>query len=569
MKGLRINQHFRSRYFLAAIAGLLWTAAFPNIGMAGLGWIAPGLLAASALGKRPGESFRIGYVGGLVHYLTMLYWLLLIPYRWYGIPVAPATGWIALSGFLALAPAAWVWLINSVPLARSKPEGATTGSQVTGEGLLHTGVLSPSWLRRTIWALTGAAAWVASEMYLSRIFGGFPWDLLGVSQYPMVPLIQFASVTGVYGISFLLVWSSLSLLSGGIALIRRPTVRSVWIGEVFVPLLVVAVLFNIGLRYLHRETAPERTLKLMLMQPSIPQTVIWDAAEDARRFDHLVQWSDQVLTTNRADVLIWPESAVPKMVRYDTNTFNAITNLALRHHVWMIVGSDDAEPKAGAANPDEADYFNSSFLVSPEGELRQRYIKRNLVIFGEYLPLQHWLPFLRVFTPITGGFTPGTHPVQFNLAALDVKTSVLICFEDAFPQLAQGDVDPGTDFLVNITNDGWFGESAEQWQHAVTAVFRAVENRLPLVRCTNNGLTCWVDANGRIRDIFRDDRGTIYGPGFMTVEIPLAGKNALHQLTLYTRYGDWFGWGCVAVAGAVLLRKLIPGFGLLKSRHAS
>jgi apolipoprotein N-acyltransferase len=346
-------------------------------------------------------------------------------------------------------------------------------------------------------------------------------------------------------------------------------VRSAWIGEIFIPLLIVAVLFNAGLRHLRREIAPERTLKVMLMQPSIPQTVIWDAAEDVRRFEHLVEWSSQILNTNHADVLVWPESAVPKMVRYDTNTFNAITNLAVRHHVWMIVGSDDAEPKAGAANPDEADYFNSSFLVSPNGELRQRYIKRNLVIFGEYLPLQNWLPFLRVFTPITGGFVPGTHPVQFDMAPLAVKTSVLICFEDVFPQLAPSDVHHDTDFLVNITNDGWFGESAEQWQHGVSAVFRAVENRLPLVRCTNNGLTCWVDANGRIREIFSDNRGTIYGPGFLAAEIPLGAKGALHEPTFYTRHGDWFGWGCVAIAGAVLLRRLIPTFGLLKSRHAS
>ena len=123
-----------------------------------------------------------------------------------------------------------------------------------------------------------------------------------------------------------------------------------------------------------------------------------------------------------------------------------------------------------------------------------RYIKRKLVIFGEYVPLADWLPFLKYLTPIQGGFTPGRRPVSFPLPGLRAKTSVLICFEDIFPHLVREHVDDDTDFLVNLTNNGWFGESAAQWQHAANAVFRAVENGLPLVRCANNGLTCWVDA---------------------------------------------------------------------------
>jgi apolipoprotein N-acyltransferase len=260
--------------------------------------------------------------------------------------------------------------------------------------------------------------------------------------------------------------------------------------------------------------------------------------------------------TNQVDLLIWPEAAVPKLLRYDKETFEAITGLARRHHVWFIVGSDDAEPRAGSNNPDDADYFNSSFLISPEGKLMERYVKRNLVIFGEYLPLRAWLPFLKYFTPIEGGFTPGTHSVQFALPDLGVQTSVLICFEDTFPQLARTDVRPETSFLVNITNDGWFDEGPAQWQHAVTALFRTVENRLPLVRCSNNGLTCWMDAQGRMRDVFRDSRGTIYGPGYLLAEIPLAAGRE-HPVTFYTRHGDWFGWGCVGIAGIWLIRRMI------------
>jgi apolipoprotein N-acyltransferase len=135
-----------------------------------------------------------------------------------------------------------------------------------------------------------------------------------------------------------------------------------------------------------------------------------------------------------------------------------------------------------------------------------------------------------------------------------VKTSTLICFEDVFPQLAREYVQADTDFLVNLTSDAWFGEGAAQWQQAATAVFRAVENRVPLVRCCNNGLTCWADATGRLHDILKDPAGSVYGPGFMTIEIPVGVKR---EPTFYNRHGDWFGWACVSVTGFVFARKTI------------
>ena len=585
MKGFWANPFIRSRYPLAMGAGLVLAAAFPPIGIAGFAWVAPGLMVAVAGGRSGGERFRIGYVAGLAHYLAMLHWLLLIPFRWHGVPIGPAAGWLALGGFLALYPATWVWLVCPVQSPKSEvrspksevrsQESGSGGQELEGSGMVsglhlgmegYTGLLPRSWVGRAVWAVSGAAVWVALEMVVARVLGGFPWDLLGVSQYGLVPLIQIASVTGVYGVSFVVAWVSLALLSGALMLIRRPTVRSIWVGEIFLPVLVVAVIFNFGLRQL-REAPPQAiSLQVILVQPSIPQTLIWDPRADDTRFQDLLRLTEQALT-NQADILIWPESAVPKLLRYDTNTFSAITGLAQRHHVWMIVGSDDAEPSPNAANPDVTDYSNSSFLVSPQGQLVERYLKRNLVVFGEYIPLQRWLPFLKYFTPVQGGFTAGTGPVPFDLPDLHVKTSVLICFEDIFPQLARGDVRPDTDFLVNITNDGWFGRSAAQWQQAITALFRTVENGVPLIRCCNNGLTCWIDAQGRMRDVFRDDRGTIYGAGFKTVKIPVMAPGETHAPTFYTRHGDWFGWGCVAVAVLVLVRRLTEKIGQKEFRQ--
>jgi apolipoprotein N-acyltransferase len=549
------NSLIRSRYPLAILAGLLLAAAFPKIGIAGFAWIAPALMLAAGLGKSGWERFRIGYVAGLAYYLASLYWLLLIPYRWHSIPLGPAAGWLSLSAYVALYPATWVWLLAEVrspqPTVHS-PESAPPAWLPEA----FAGVLARSWGERTLWAMSGAALWVALEMIVARLFTGFPWNPLAASQYRMVPLIQIASITGVYGVSFLLVWSSLSLLSAGLIVVLRPTLRSAWVGEIILPLVVVAAVFNFGFRQLATQAPSDRTLKVTLVQPSIPQTLIWDTSRDRERFLELIHLSEQALT-NRPDLLVWPEAAVPSYARWDTNIYPAITNLVRQHHVWLILGSDDLGMPEHPAHAEDYEYYNASFLVTPEGDFVSRYRKRNLVVFGEYIPLVRWLPFVKWFTPIEGGFTPGNRVVPFRLTNPDVKTSTLICFEDIFPFLAREAGEEDTDFLVNLTNNGWFGESAAQWQHAAAALFRAVENSLPLVRCSNNGLTGWVDVHGRLRQIFRDDRGTIYGAGFMTAEIPLLASGEKRAPTFYHQHGDWFGWTCVGVMAMTLARRLV------------
>jgi apolipoprotein N-acyltransferase len=548
---LRASSLFRSRFSLAIAAGLLLAMSFPLFGIAGFAWVAPGLLIAAALGTRGWERFRIGFVGGLTHYLVSLYWLLLIPYRWHSIPLGPAAGWLALGAFLGLFPATWVWLC--VPT--KTPSGGPQKCLEFGPWTLHSGLLPLSWPGRFLWCISSAAIWVALEMLVARIFTGFPWDLLGVSQYRMVPLIQIASITGVYGISFLVVWGSLSLLCAAFAVLRQPTVRYAWLGETLVPLAAIFALFGFGIHQIRHSPAAPRILKVTFVQPSIPQTLIWDESRDDERFQQLIHLSEEALT-NKPDLLLWPEAAVPKLLRWDKGTFSAVTNLAGSHHVWMIIGADDMEIMPAPYGKERREYYNSSFLISPEGHLVNSYHKRALVIFGEYIPLVTWLPFIKWFTPIEGGFTSGDKVVPFRLTDPDVTTSVLICFEDVFPHLAREYAEPDTDFLVNLTNNGWFGEGAAQWQHATSALFRAVENGLPLLRCSNNGLTCWVDAHGRIQQILRDQNGRIYGPGCMTTEIPLLPLGELRQRTFYYHHGDCFGWICATWGIWVVARRI-------------
>jgi apolipoprotein N-acyltransferase len=524
----------RNRYLWAVAAGLVLAAAFLKWNVAGFAWLAPALILFAAFGKSTKQAFRIGYTAGITHYLASLYWLLLIPVPW-AWKWAPMLGWLALSAFLALGIGTWTWLSWKLfPAALP----------VFEKDLLTAAdaFLASRWSSRTVWSLGSAALWVALEMIVARIFGGFPWNLLGASQYRMIPLIQIASFTAVYGVSFLIVWMSLAMLSAGLAIVRKPAMRSAWIGEIILPMAVVG--FTYGEGY-HRTMRPEPghpEMTVALIQPSIPQTLIWDQAGDERRFQELLRLSEASLA-GHPSLVIWPEAAVPKMVRYYEDISNSIVQFATNYNVWMIIGSDDAEPHPHATTANETDFFNSSFLVSPKGQLVGRYVKQNLVMFGEYVP--RWLPFAKYLTPIGGGFTPGNGPVPFRLENLKVNVSVLICFEDVFPQLARKCVFGDTDFLVNLTNDGWFDEGPAQWQHAASAVFRAVENAVPLVRCSNNGLTCWVDSHGVIREVFVSQKDGIYGAGYLTVRIPTLFPGEARAPTFYRQHRDWFGWGCV------------------------
>jgi apolipoprotein N-acyltransferase len=561
----------RNRLAIAFAAGLLQAAAFPKLSLAGAAWVAPGMMVYACAGASNAVKFRTGYVAGIGFYLAALYWLLFIP-----VSFLPIVGWIALASFLALYPATWVWLCwKAFPSARGRQKANEQISESSSEnislpqrlrlslfGLLARPagpadspstesslsraeiLLSISFGRRALWFMTSAALWVAMEMILARFLSGFPWNFLGASQYRMIPLTQISTVTGVYGVSFLVVWVSMAMGSALLLLSRSPLSKSRWVGELIPPALAIACVCFYGMRRIvHYEPSP-RTIKAALIQPSIPQTLIWDEKENAYRFDQLLKLSEQALQEN-PQLVVWPEASVPNMLRYNKETAEAVIKLTTSHKVWLILGSDDAEPRPGTGEK-EYDFFNSSFAVSPEGRIAGNYKKRRLVIFGEYIPFVKQLPFLKIFSPAgENGFTPGEKTAPFVLDNLKVKTSILICFEDTFPHLVPEYAQEDVDFLLNLTNNGWFGESAAQWQHAAMAVFRAIENNIPLIRCANNGLTCWVDELGRMHNAYFADSNDVYKPGYKIVEVPILTNGYTRTRTFYNQHGDLFGWTCM------------------------
>lgn len=528
---LKLATH-QQRFACATVAGLLLTLAFPEFNLAALAWVAPGFLLLATAGTTPRDAFRIGYAAGLAHYLSSLCWLLLIPF-----PQMAWLAWLALSAYCALYPALWTWLCwKLVPMADSNSPEKNAASRVACCG----SILLVSWCRRQLWLLSCAAAWVALELTRGWLLTGFPWNYLGVSHYQTLPLAQIASVTGVLGLSFLLVWFSAALLCTGVSIIRRPTERWVWFGEIFCPMAALMLVVGWGFVRLSRTESEVRHLRVALVQPSIPQKIKFNPEENAKAFQRVLDLSKMALAT-KPDLLIWPEAVVPGFLRFDEKLLTAVTGLARTNNVWILLGADDAARRQ--AHFEEADYFNSAFLIAPDGRLAGKYDKRHLVIFGEYVPLAKWLPFLKWLTPIGAGFTPGTEPGRLELAhpVHGATLAPLICFEDLFPRFARESA-AGADILMNLTNDGWFGRGAQQWQHAANAAFRAIETGRPLVRCANNGLTCWVDVHGRLHETHFGDSPDVYAAGFKTARIPIGPR----VKTFYQRHGDWFGWSCVA-----------------------
>ena len=546
-----LNRRF-ARHGMAVVAGLLLTAAFPNWNMAGAAWLAPGLLLFAAMGGK--NAFSIGWTAGMVHALTSLVWLLNIPFKTLGMPLLPGLGWIALSAYVALYPALWAWFCwkfvdwnGQTPSLRQFAEKST--------------------LERTFWCLLCGALWVALEMVRFRFLSGFPWNPLGASQYRLLPLIQVASVGGVHSVSFLVAWTSVSIAASVAVMVASRPVRPIdsmsgaFAGsrEAFLPILAVGLCVGFGMHKIFDAPKETRSFKAALIQPSIPQTLIWDTNANEVRFQEIMDLSKKALAA-KPDLLVWPESGLPQAS--DTN-LAVLFELAKSNHVWIIINADEFEPDSPSSTTGKS--YNSAFLISPDGKFAESYRKNRLVIFGEYIPLVRWLPFLKWLMPdgwAEGGFTSGDVATQFLTDSPEVQSSVLICFEDGFPQEARRHTEPGTDVLINLTNDGWFGRGATQWQQAAMAIFRAIENGIPLIRCTNDGVTCWIDSAGRARQIFNAE--DIYGTGYLIAEVPLP-QAGTRLSTYFNRNGDVFGWACVALAGLRGMR-LLAGLRFRRSK---
>jgi apolipoprotein N-acyltransferase len=499
------------RYAASLLSGLLLFVCFPLVNWSALVWVAclP-LLMAVVTGSRWGRGFWLGYLAGAAFLSGSCYWFVSV-----------------MQGYGNLAPPLAVGVLVLFVIVFSTFYGVF--------GLVQTLVA-----RRNVnlALLLSPFLWVALELARTYMITGFPWNLLGYAVRP-VGLEQIASVTAVYGLSFLAVATSAlvawALLEAGRK--ARWVILAAW----------VVLLFAGNWLLQPPPPQPEPDVALMV-QPDIPLGAAavekWVPWNNPAPLEGLVRDSVEATRESGAHVsvpplLIWPESSAPFLYGRDPVFRGAIASMAKQSHAYVISGTVTF---AGQGN---AQPQNAAVLLAPDGQLLLHYVKIHLVPFGEYVPWWAFPGKVGKITAEVGDFLPGKS-VKVARTPEGV-IGIFICYEAIFPQLVRKFAADGAGVLVNISDDGWYGDSSAPFQHFEMARFRAIENGRFVLRGTNNGITAIVDPYGRVRkEIPRNQFGILTGH-----------FRYLSKKTFYTRYGDVFAWACVAVAAAMTFVSLL------------
>ena len=503
---LTISRRTLFDVILASTTGVLLTASFPRIGWEFLAWVAFVPLFSAIKDAQPAASFRIGFLAGLVHHTTLLYWVAGVIYHYGQLPSALCAVILMLLVFyLSLYPGFFAMVISKLR-ARSIP-----------------------------YYLTAPFFWAALEYVKSFFLSGFPWENLGHSQYNRLHLIQVSDIFGVYGLSAVIMAVNAVLFETWDSIARNRAFA--WKPALSVALVVAGFLtygtWRIGEIDGAVEAAPKRAIALV--QGNIDQFKKWLSSfqhETVQRYGSL---SAAALKTG-PDLMIWPETALPFYFLYDPNLTKETLEIVRACRVYFVLGSPSFR-KTGQ----EIRYYNSAYLVDPCGKVVGKYDKVHLVPYGEYVPLKRYFPFLGKMVEAVGDFDSGRKG-QVLLWGSE-KIGVLICFEAIFPELARSMVQNGAQLLINITNDAWFGRSSAPYQHLSMVVFRAVENHLAVARAANTGISAFVDPVGRLLD-----ETPLFEEAIRTRLLPM-----MNYKSFYTRYGDVFAIGCVLVSLVVCI----------------
>ena len=545
---------------LTIFSAAMFVAAFPPIDMEFLAWIGMVPLFFALSGRKTevnklrnkklkkslflflisrfsfliSAPFLLGLVWGITFFMGTIYWVVNSMANYGGIPIITSIIiLILLALYLSLFPACFGLAVSSTP-------------SPFATGLLLFGIVFVS------------SFWVALEyIRTNMITVGFPWVLLGYSQSSFLPLIQIADITGVYGISFLIIMVNMFVFSVLSYWLRRKVAEIPAKGVstahiyrlpvkegllVFIILMSVLVYGFIRIYQMDEVSKNWKTLRIGIAQGNIDQGKKWEVSFQ-KEIVEIYKNSTLALAKQGARLIIWPESAVPFHLQSEKELGNEIYNIAKASNAYLLTGADSYGLGVGG----EIKYYNSAFLISSGGEIIGKYDKIHLVPFGEYVPLKKYLPFIHKLVVGVGDFSSGKwfQPLEFDGNSF----GVLICFESIFPELARGFIKEGAGFLVNITNDAWFGKTSAPYQHFSQAIFRAVENKVFLIRAANTGISGVVDPVGRIKlksGIFtREDMvDTI-----MVIERNQPGMHDFNQrFTFYTQYGDMFAIGCMILA---------------------
>jgi apolipoprotein N-acyltransferase len=479
----------------AILSGVMLSAAFPPGSLDWIAWIAIIPLLISLEDERPLNAFRLGMIAGLSHYLTLIYWIIFVTNTYGGIDLFTSSAILLLfSLYLSLYPAVFSTLIRILSSRRFVP-------------------------------IITAGIWVSLEYLRALLITGFPWCLLGYSQFSHLFVIQVSDITGVYGISFLIV--AVNALIYLLAFNRDSMKGKRWLildTSIVVGLVLVCLNYGIGsLSDRNRSDKKAESIITSVIQGNIDQSVKWDPAYMKSTMDTYIDLTRSAMNS-RPGLIVWPESAAPFFFQDNTEYSEDMYKLAQESGVWLIFGCPAYEQ-----NGLDYIYYNRVCLISPNGSFDGYYDKIHLVPFGEYVPLKRFIPFVHRLVASEGEFSPGKESGLLKMH--DTTTGALICYEAILPGLARKEVKNGARILVNVTNDAWFGMTSAPNQHLAMCVFRAVENKRPLVRSANTGFSAFIDPSGRITarsDLFTED--------ILTGEV----RTDCDSITFYTRYGDIF-----------------------------
>ncbi|MDD5432418.1 MAG: apolipoprotein N-acyltransferase [Candidatus Omnitrophica bacterium] len=490
--------------FLCLLSAVLLILSFPRTNWYFLAWFAFVPVFFSLKDKTNKQAFLLFLLTGIIFWSGIIYWLVHVT----------LLGTIVLVLYLSLYFAFFGLLIR--PFTRkSKPYGLILISSI----------------------------WVLLEYIRSYALTGFPWALLGYSQYLNLPVIQIADIFGVWGVSFLVMMVNVGLVeiiwSIKTAFWARLKITAVILGL----FLVSTLLYGFFHLFIHVRINTLEPIKISVVQPNIPQELKWDVSAQGYIFETYSKLTSEA-AKEKPDLIIWPEASCPGVLGEDEDVLKETLLISQNNKVPLVVG---------AVRKDGEDYFNSAAYIV-DGKVIGFYDKLHRVPFGEYIPLKDVFPFLETVAPI-GEIKQGKEFILFRLLKnKPTDFGVLICFEDLFPELSREFVKKGASFLINITNDAWYKETSAPYQHLQASVFRAVENRVALVRSTNTGVSAFIDPYGRIVSTVHNKNGQdIFISGVDT----RITDSLVKSLRLYVRFGDFFPAVCLflALCGIIILKK--------------
>ncbi len=486
-------------------AVLLHTAlTVPRLGFLGLTAFLP--LCWSVKNRRDTLSAaRQGLLCGFVFFYADLFWITHAIDSFTALPFAATLLVMALlAGFFSLYFGAFAWLLDHCP-------------PVSPPAVIFL-----------------AGAWTCLELGRSTMAYGFPWNLLGYTVTNWNGSHRLLALGGIYPLSFLVIYCNLALFS----LWQSRHSRAAAAGSLGILVLLPVVILSLPLFGSPPPLDRRHPLQVSLIQPNIPQAIKWDPAYREQNFSRLEDLSRRAAAAAAPGIphlVIWPEAAIPDFLQDAPEFRRRLSTLARGHHCFLLAGGPRFQrPHNGRKRKNT--YYNSAFLFSPAGELSAVYDKVKLVPFGEFIPGGKFLPLVGKLVP-GEDFSPGHHPSPLPLGRL--KMAVSICFEGIFPAYI-AKLDRGAGFLVNITNDSWFGETAGPRQHLHNTTTRAAENHCYLLRCANTGISAVVSPGGKVEKFLPLNREGI----IQTTIFPAGGP------TFYTRH-PWLAPGLIIVVTAV------------------